>query len=279
MTTWIVLHEPLLRGSGFVAMFVTVALAETFSEARQLRVGRRRRWMHNLGLTALNTAMLRLVFPAGATAAAFWAATHGIGLLRLIALPPSVEIVLAMAMLDLTIYAQHRLFHSTPALFRFHQVHHADVDFDVTLGSRFHPVEMFLSMLIKIAAVVVIGASAPAVVLFELVLAATSLFNHGNVRIPSSLDRLLRLLIVTPAMHTVHHAVDRADRDSNFGFAISWWDHILGTYRDRSAVASPAFGLPEHQSGIDQTLAWMLLLPFLRTRRRHVSTHIHQEAA
>ncbi len=280
MTEWIVAHEAVLRGSAFAGMFALMAIAETIIEARPLRVVRQRRWPHNLALTVLNTVVLRLLFPAGATTAALWSAAHGTGLLRQVNLRPFAEIIVAIALLDFTIYLQHRLFHSVPLLFRFHQVHHADIDFDVTLGSRFHPVEMILSMAIKLAAVVVIGASAAAVVLFELLLAVTSLFNHANVRIPHSVDRMLRWLVVTPAMHVVHHSTKRADRDSNFGFSIPWWDRLFRTYRERSVVKRPAVGMPEHQSRLDQTVRWMLTLPFCSARARRLSSiETHQEAA
>jgi sterol desaturase/sphingolipid hydroxylase (fatty acid hydroxylase superfamily) len=280
MTDWIVTHDGILRASAFLTVFAAMAIAETIAEARPLRVARRQRWMHNLTLTAMNTVVLRLLFPAGAAAAAVWSAAHGTGLLRLVHLPPLAEMLVSIALLDLTIYAQHRLFHSVPLLFRFHSVHHADVDFDVTLGSRFHPVEMLLSMAIKLAAVVVIGASAAAVVMFELLLAVTSLFNHGNVRIPRAIDRVLRWLVVTPAMHLVHHSAERADRDSNFGFSIPWWDRLFRTYRERSAARRPVIGMPEHQSLLDQNILWMLALPF-RSRRapRPLPVETHQEAA
>lgn len=268
---WMVTHEAMVRGSAFVAVFVIVAVGETILEARPLRVARRKRWMHNLALTALNTAILRLLFPAGATAAALWSASHETGLLRHAGLPPVAQIILSIVLLDLTIYGQHRLFHAVPLLFRFHQVHHADIDFDVTLGSRFHPFEMLLSMAIKLAAVAVIGASPSAVVLFELLLAASSLFNHGNLRLPAAVDGVLRWLVVTPAMHAIHHSAERADRDTNFGFNIPWWDHMFRTYRERSTAASPRIGMPEHQSNLDQSVRWMLALPLpsLRTRRLH----------
>jgi sterol desaturase/sphingolipid hydroxylase (fatty acid hydroxylase superfamily) len=206
--------------------------------------------------------MLRIVFPAGAVSAALWADSRGFGLLHLVPWHPAVEAVLAIVALDLIIYGQHRLFHAVPLFFRFHQVHHADIDFDVTLGTRFHPVEMLLSMLIKLAAVALLGAGAVAVVLFEVLLAAASLFNHGNVRLPEKLDRVLRWVVVTPAMHTIHHSTERADRDTNFGFSTPWWDRLFRTYRARSVVSRPPIGMPDDQEGTLQTLRWMLVLPF-----------------
>ena len=276
MTGWIVAHEAVLRGSAFVAVFVLVAIAETIAEARPLRAPRPVRWTHNLTLTVLDTIVLRIVFPLGATAAAVWSAQRGIGLLRLVGWPPLLNALIAIALLDLTVYGQHALFHAVPQLFRFHQVHHADIDFDVTLGTRFHPIEMLLSMGIKIAAVVVIGASAATVVLFETLLAVTSLFNHGNLRLPGAVDRVLRRVVVTPAMHSVHHSVDESDQNKNFGFNVPWWDHLFGTYRERSSADPRLIGMAEHHDEIRQTVRWMLMLP-LRPMRRRSPTRIHPQ--
>lgn len=262
MNEWVLAHEALLRGVSFVSMFAVMALAEVFAEARPRRMARRGRWVHNIGLTLINTAMLRIVFPVGAVSAALWADARGFGLLHLVSWHPAVEIGLAIVVLDLVIYGQHRLFHAVPLFFRFHQVHHADIDYDVTLGTRFHPVEMLLSMVIKLAAVALLGAGAVAVVLFEILLAAASLFNHGNVRFPEKLDRVLRWVVVTPAMHSIHHSTELADRDMNFGFSSPWWDRIFGTYRAQSIVPQPAIGMTEYQQGTLQTLRWMLVLPF-----------------
>lgn len=280
MSGWIIAHEALLRGSAFAAVFVLVAIAETIVEARPLRVARRARWTQNLTLTLLNSITLRLLFPLGATAAAIWSDGRAIGLLRLVSWPPLLEVAIAIALLDLTIYGQHVLLHAVPVLFRFHQIHHADVDFDVTLGARFHPIEMLLSMVIKLSAVVVIGASAATVVLFETLLAVTSLFNHGNLRLPRAVDRALRWVVVTPAMHVVHHSPEPSDRNTNFGFNIPWWDHLFGTYRERSSADPRLVGMPDHQFDIRQNVRWMLMLPFRPTRPGPTSrVHTHQEAA
>jgi sterol desaturase/sphingolipid hydroxylase (fatty acid hydroxylase superfamily) len=242
-------------------------------------VARRSRWLHNLGLMLLNTAVLRLLFPIGAVAAALWTTKHGFGLLHLTSWPAGVEFVLAIVVLDLVIYGQHVLFHSVPFLFRVHKVHHADIDFDVTLGSRFHPAEMLLSMGIKLGAVALIGASASAVVLFETLLAVTSLFNHANVRLPQKVDLALRWFVVTPAMHSVHHSADRADRDMNFGFSIPWWDRMFGTYRARPSSERPAVGMPELQFATRQPVMWMLALPFRSFRSPAVTESPHLQRA
>jgi sterol desaturase/sphingolipid hydroxylase (fatty acid hydroxylase superfamily) len=281
MSAWFVAHEAVLRGTAFVSVFAAMAVAEVFLEARPLRVARRMRWLHNLGLTLVNTAALRVVFPLGAVSAALWSSRTGFGLFQLVEWHPAIEIVLSLVALDLIIYGQHVLFHAVPVLFRFHQVHHADVDFDVTLGTRFHPVEMALSMIIKFAAVAILGAGTAAVVLFETILAVASLFNHGNIRIAPALDRVLRWFIVTPAMHAIHHSAERADRDTNFGFNIPVWDRLFGTYRSVSAVASPAIGMPEHQENTRQTLRWMVMLPFRSFAERPDARRgqSHEEAA
>jgi sterol desaturase/sphingolipid hydroxylase (fatty acid hydroxylase superfamily) len=268
MSGWIEANALVLRSVSFAGIFAIMAIAEAMLEARPRRVARRRRWLHNLGLMLLNTAVLRLLFPIGAAGAALWSAKHGFGLLHLASWPAAVELLLAIVVLDLVIYGQHVLFHSVPFLFRVHKVHHADVDFDVTLGSRFHPVEMLLSMGIKLGAVALIGVSVPAVVVFETLLAVTSLFNHANVRLPIAVDRVLRWFVVTPAMHSVHHSADRADRDTNFGFSIPWWDRVFGTYRPRSSSERPSIGMPELQFQTRQTLGWMLALPFRSGRPR-----------
>ena len=261
MTGWVATHEAALRATAFGAVFLAMALAEVFVEERPLRLPRRTRWLHNLGLTLVNTIVLRVLFPLGAVSAALWSAERGFGLLHLTGWPPLLEIVLSMAVLDLVVYGQHLLFHAVPLLFRFHQVHHADVDFDVTLGTRFHPVEMLLSMTLKLAAIALLGASAAAVVLFETLLAAASLFNHANVRLPRALDRVLRWFVVTPAMHSIHHSAERADRNTNFGFCIPLWDRLFGTYRSAPSVERPVIGMPEFQQAAPQTLRWMLMLP------------------
>ena len=226
---------------------------------------RLRRWGANLGLVLLNTALLRLVFPVAAVGLAATAADRGWGLLNQIALPGGVELLLAIVALDLAIWAQHVFFHAVPALWRLHRVHHADLDYDLTTGARFHPLEILLSMLIKFAAILVLGPSVVAVILFEVILNGMAMFNHGNVGLPERLDRRLRWFLVTPDMHRVHHSVAADEANSNFGFNLSWWDRLFGTYRDQ-----PRGGHTGMTLGIDAArdprrvcgLPGMLLLPF-----------------
>lgn len=224
-----------------------MAVWEVVAPRRGATVGRLGRWPSNLGIVALNTAVLRIVFPTAAAGAAVLAEAKGWGLLNVISAPALVTVPASVLVLDLAIYAQHFGFHHVPVLWRLHRMHHADLDFDVTTGVRFHPIEVLLSMLIKIALVVVLGAPALGVVAFEVLLNATSMFNHGNVRLPRRLDGLLRLLVVTPEMHRVHHSVVRAETDSNFGFNFPWWDRLFGTYR-----AEPAAGHEGMTIGIDR---------------------------
>ncbi len=261
MSEILVSHEPTVRLAAFLVLFGTMATLELMVSARALRAPRGRRWPRNLGLTAINTAVLRVVFPAGATAAAVWASAHHFGLLQRFALPQPLAIVLAIVTLDAAIYAQHVALHAVPFLFRLHAVHHADIDFDVTLGARFHPVEMVLSMLWKLAAVAALGAPPAAVVLFEVILSGTSLFSHANVRVQVSADRLLRWILVTPAMHVVHHSAAPGETNSNFGFNLPWWDRLFGTYC-AEPKAPLRIGLPAHQRAEEQSLLWMLALPF-----------------
>ncbi|MCM2317537.1 MAG: sterol desaturase family protein [Thermoanaerobaculia bacterium] len=213
-------------------------------------------------MAAINTLIVRLVFPAGAVAAAILADHRGWGLLNRVELNPAVKLIVAIVALDLVVYWQHLLFHLVPLLFRFHRVHHADLDFDITLATRFHPMEMLASMVIKYVAVLLLGASPVTVLVFESVLNLTSMFNHANIRLPDRLDRLLRLVVVTPAMHRVHHSFHPSETNSNFGFNLPWWDRLFGTYRQQSLDSSITIGLPDLQGTTSQSIEWMLRLPF-----------------
>lgn len=225
--------EAIVRLGAFAAVLLVMALWELLAPRRRLTIRKAPRWASNLGLVVLNTIAARVLIPSTAVATAMWAESRGCGLLHLVNWPTWLEVVLAVLAFDLAIYLQHVMFHAVPALWRLHMVHHADLDFDVTTGLRFHTLEILLSALIKLAAVLVIGPSVTAVVVFEVLLNATSMFNHSNVRIPGRLDRLLRWSVVTPDMHRVHHSVIRREANSNFGFNLPWWDFLLGTYRDQ----------------------------------------------
>jgi sterol desaturase/sphingolipid hydroxylase (fatty acid hydroxylase superfamily) len=205
------------------------------------------RWSNNLALVAVDTLVVRVTFPVVAVGLAAMAEQRGWGLLNSFQLPPWLGFGLALLALDLVIYLQHVMFHAVPALWRLHRMHHADLEFDVTTGLRFHPGEIVLSMGIKLAAVAALGPPAAAVLVFEMLLNATAMFNHGNIRLPPGLDRVLRWLVVTPDMHRVHHSVRTEETNSNFGFNLPWWDRLLGTYR-----AQPATGHEGMTIGIDR---------------------------
>jgi len=261
--SWILDHEPAVRLSAFLGVFAVMALWELLGARRRL-VGRKgARWFANLGITILNTVVVRLLFPTAAVGMAVLASEHGWGVLNQVAAPAVLKILVAVLVLDLAIYLQHVMFHAVPMLWRLHMVHHADVDFDVTTGLRFHPVEIVLSMLIKLAVVVLLGPPVVAVLIFEVLLNATAMFNHGNVRIALSLDRVLRWIVVTPDMHRVHHSVTPQETNSNFGFNLPWWDRLLGTYKAQPAAGHETMTIGLEQCRVQrQSLLWMLVQPF-----------------
>jgi sterol desaturase/sphingolipid hydroxylase (fatty acid hydroxylase superfamily) len=277
--------EPLIRLAVFLGVFAAVALWEALAPRRARAFPRRVRWPNNIGLVLLDTALVRIVAPGAAIAVALAAEAHGWGLLGAAALPAWLAIPLAVALLDLAIYFQHVMFHAVPALWRLHRVHHADLDFDVTTGARFHPIEILLSTLIKMAAVAAIGAPAVAVFVFEVLLNATAMFNHANGRLPVALDRWLRLLVVTPDMHRVHHSIVYNETNSNFGFNLPWWDRLFGTYRVQPAAGHEAMtiGVDAFRTPGDLRLDRLLVQPFRDTpggyaiNRRPDAPHAEQE--
>lgn len=232
----VIASEPIIRLSCFGGGLLLMMLWEVLTPRRPQAIGRLLRWPNNLGLVVLDTVVVRLVFPLAAVGMAFLAQGHRWGLFNLVPLPVWLATLAAVLLLDLTIYGQHVAFHALPVLWRLHRMHHADLEFDVTTGLRFHPVEILLSMMIKLVAVAVLGAPPLAVLVFEVLLNVTSMFNHGNVRLPRGLDYMLRFVIVTPDMHRVHHSIDRRETDSNFGFNLPCWDRLFGTYRPQPAM-------------------------------------------
>jgi sterol desaturase/sphingolipid hydroxylase (fatty acid hydroxylase superfamily) len=239
-------YEPLTRVAAFAGVFAVMALWELRWPKRQLSLGRPRRWPGNLGVVALDSLIVRVLFPTAAVGVAIACEARGWGLFNWLAWPKGVAILVSVLVLDLTVYLQHVLFHAVPVLWRLHRMHHADLDIDVTTGVRFHPIEIVLSVLIKFGVVAAIGAPALAVLIFEVLLNATSMFNHSNVRMPPPVDALVRWLVVTPDMHRVHHSIIRAETDSNFGFNFPWWDRLFGTY-----CAEPAQGHQGMTIGIE----------------------------
>ena len=258
-------HEPTIRLGFFLGVFALVALWELAAPRRALVVSKARRWASNLGLVVLNTVMLRLLFPLAAVGVAAFCVQNGWGLINHFRVPFAIAVPLAVIAMDFVIWLQHVMVHAVPALWRLHRVHHADLDYDVTTGARFHPLEIILSMLIKFATIVVLGPPVVAVVIFEVLLNATAMFNHGNIRLPAGLDRVLRWIVVTPDMHRVHHSVEDDETNSNFGFNLPWWDRLFGTYRDQPRAGHVGMSIGIH--GYDNPrevdrLDGMLLLPF-----------------
>jgi sterol desaturase/sphingolipid hydroxylase (fatty acid hydroxylase superfamily) len=257
--------EIAVRLSSASVLFVLMALWELLAPRRALTTSKPIRWFGNLTIILLNTVVVPFGFPILPVAVAVLAQKNGWGLLNLFHPPYWMAVVVGVILLDLVVYFQHVLFHAVPALFRLHMVHHADLDFDVTTGLRFHPIEIILSTAIKLAAVIVFGPPALAVLVFEVLLNATSMFNHGNIRIPLALDRLLRLFVVTPEMHRVHHSVVIKETNSNFGFNLPWWDRLFGTYhaQPRAGHERMVIGLSQFRNANRLTLPWMLALPFI----------------
>jgi sterol desaturase/sphingolipid hydroxylase (fatty acid hydroxylase superfamily) len=262
---FVLAHEPAIRLSFFLGVFALVGLWEVARPRRALTVSKALRWTSNLALVGLNTMLLRLAFPLGAAGIAAFCAANGWGVLNHFRVPGWLGLPLAVIAMDFVIWLQHVMLHAVPALWRLHRVHHADLDYDVTTGARFHPIEIGLSMLIKFATITVLGPPVVAVVIFEVLLNATAMFNHGNIRLPAALDRALRGFVVTPDMHRVHHSIEDDETNSNFGFNLPWWDRLFGTYRDQPRAGHEAMtiGIRGHTDPREvERLDGMLVLPF-----------------
>ena len=259
-------NETVIRLTAFFGVLALVALAEIVLPRRRLTASKLRRWASNLGIVFLNSLFVRLLLPATAAGFAVFAAQRGWGVFNVLDAPAWVGIIASVVFLDFAIYLQHVMFHAVPALWRLHRMHHADLDFDVTTGARFHPIEILLSMLIKFAVIAVIGAPAAAVIIFEVLLNATAMFNHGNFRLPIGLDRVLRLFVVTPDMHRVHHSIEDHETNSNFGFNLPLWDRLFGTYKDQPDAGHEGMtiGIRDYREPkLVSDLPGMLILPFL----------------
>jgi sterol desaturase/sphingolipid hydroxylase (fatty acid hydroxylase superfamily) len=256
--------EATIRLVFFLGVFLLVGLAEHFWPRRALTVPKGQRWFCNGVIVVAGYAAARLVLPVMPVGVAEMAGLNGWGILNVLALPLWLKTILVILALDLVIYLQHRAFHRIPFFWRFHRMHHTDLDIDVSTGNRFHPLEILFSLVIKMGAVAILGAPVVAVVIFEVVLNATSLFNHGNLRIPADIDRWLRLMLVTPDMHRVHHSVIPRETDSNFSFNLPWWDRLLGTYRDqpREGHIGMTIGLKEFRDAGRLGIGYLLMLPF-----------------
>jgi sterol desaturase/sphingolipid hydroxylase (fatty acid hydroxylase superfamily) len=280
MNDFILNHEPVIRLACFFGVFAVMAGWELLAPRRRLSQSKRLRWLNNLGLLVFNTALLRLVFPLAAVGMAATAELNGWGLFNRVDAPAGLALLASVVILDGAIYLQHVMLHAVPLFWRLHRVHHADLDFDVTTGTRFHPLEILLSMLIKFSVIVLLGPPLVAVVVFEVLLNATSMFNHSNVRLPVPVDALLRRVIVTPDMHRVHHSHLEHETNSNFGFNLSFWDRLFGTYRNQ-----PEEGHERMVIGIDTfrdaahcvSLRGMLGIPFIGSLGEYAINRRHRE--
>ena len=279
METFLLSHEPTVRLAVFLGIFAIIAAWELAAPRRVLRESKSLRWTHNLALTMLNIVLVRVALPVVAIGVAALAAERGMGLLNLFHVPHPLAILLSVLALDLAIYLQHLMFHAVPLFWRLHRVHHADLDFDVTTGARFHPIEIGLSMLIKFAVILALGPPAVAVLVFEMLLNASSMFNHGNVRFPAAIDRVLRRVVVTPDMHRVHHSIDPRETNSNFGFSLPWWDRLFGTYRTEPQAGHEAMtiGIDRFRAPRELWLDRMLLQPFRSEDGAYSIAREHEE--
>ena len=256
--------EPYIRLGAFGGVFLAMALWEAAAPRRPQAIARSHRWPSNLGVVALDTALVRVLLPTSAVGAAVAAEEHTFGLFNVFAVPEWLAVLASVVLLDFIIYLQHVLFHAVPALWRLHRMHHTDLEFDVSTGLRFHPIEILLSMLLKLTVIAGLGAPPQAVLIFEVLLNATSMFNHGNVLLPPRIDRWLRWLVVTPDMHRVHHSIVPRETNSNFGFNLPWWDRLLGTYRDQPSAghAAMTIGIDAFRDARELRLDRMLVQPF-----------------
>lgn len=260
--------EMIIRLAAFGLFFSVFALWELVAPRRKLSIGRFRRWPGNLGILLVDIVTVRVLIPTAAVGASIYAAGHGWGLINYLQLRLSVAALIGFLALDLVIYAQHVVFHKVPLLWRLHRMHHADLDIDVTTGVRFHPLEILISLLIKMATIVLLGIPVVAVILFEVVLNVTSMFNHSNASMPTGLDRVLRFILVTPDMHRVHHSILRRETDSNFGFNLPWWDRLFGTYRAQPEAGhlGMTIGIPMFRDPGELRIDRMITQPFRNDR-------------
>jgi sterol desaturase/sphingolipid hydroxylase (fatty acid hydroxylase superfamily) len=267
MNDFIITNEAIIRLSAFFSIITIMAIWETLKPLMTLTISKKQRWINNFGLVVLNSIILRILFPTAAVGAAIFAMQHGWGLFNNITLPLWITVIISLIIMDMVIYFQHRIFHKIPMLWRLHLVHHADLNYDLSTGLRFHPIEIVLSMLIKFAIILILGIPIVAVIIFEIILNSLAIFNHSNISFPKKLDRILRWFIVTPNMHRVHHSVEFDETNSNYGFNLSWWDRLFKTYRQqtRAAPTNITIGLSEYRKPQQvYGLIQMLRLPFYK---------------
>lgn len=275
------MSEPQIRLAVFVGLFLALAAMEYLAPRRELKPVKARRWFTNWAIVAIDSVAVRLVFKAAAVGGALWAAENGVGLFNLVAAPYWIAFLVSIVVLDFAVWFSHLASHKVPLLWRMHRMHHSDVDIDVTTAIRFHPFEILLSMAWKYAVVLALGAPAAAVLVFEIILNGLAMFNHANMRLPLWLDGWLRLLIVTPDMHRVHHSTDMRETDSNYGFNLSIWDRMFGTYTDQPALGHDgmSIGIGEWQDERPTGLAWTLSVPFREQGREQASVEAERKVA
>ena len=269
MSDFVLNHEASLRMGVFISILLLMMGAEALFPRKNRALGRTHRWVSNLLIVIIDSIFVRLLFPIVAVGVAALSVKNGWGLLNMTPLPDWLEIVVALILLDMAIYWQHVAFHRIPFFWSFHKVHHVDRDIDVTTGLRFHPIEIVFSLAYKLAVVLVLGAPVLAVILFEIILNGCAMFNHSNVKLPLSVDRVLRRFIVTPDMHRVHHSIHMHETNSNYGFSLSLWDRIFKSYIDQPKAGHDdmVIGLEEHQTKAPASLSWSLLLPIKSIRK------------
>ena len=267
MEQWLVDHEMVIRGYVFYSMLIVLALWESLKPAKPPTTSTPLRWLNNFALLVLDNILLRLVFPTLAVVFSVYITTRGFGLLNLLDLPFWLALPFTVIMLDLTAYLVHRLLHKVPWLWRLHKIHHADLDYDVTTGLRFHPLESLVTVGITLLVIAALGTPPVAVVIYEILFVSTALFNHGNIHLPLTLDRLLRTCVVTPDMHRIHHSTDTREGNSNFTGIFSVWDRLFGTYCKEPAAGQNGMvmGLAEYRDARSVNLHRLLIMPFINT--------------
>jgi sterol desaturase/sphingolipid hydroxylase (fatty acid hydroxylase superfamily) len=265
MGDYITNHEAWIRLAFFIGVLLIIGLFEILVPRRKLNTSKASRWFGNFGVVVISNVLVRILFPITAVQLAFFVDQKDWGLFNTLPLSYGLVVILSIVLLDFIIYLQHVMFHAVPRLWRLHMMHHADLDYDLTTGVRFHPIEILISMGIKFSAIVVLGAPALAVIVFEIILNGTAMFNHGNFYLPLGLDRVLRWLVVTPDMHRVHHSVFPTETNKNFGFNLPWWDRLMGTYKAQPRLGHEGMtiGLNQFRDPSKLNLLWMLILPFV----------------
>lgn len=269
-SAFVLAYEPTIRLSVFIGLFVIFAWSEWLRPRRPLTVPKSTRWFTNIAIVVIDSALVRILFPAAAVGIAFWAQGEGYGLFNMISVPVWVAGLASIILLDFAVWLSHLLSHKIPIIWRLHRMHHSDRDFDVSTAIRFHPIEIIVSMIYKVAWVIALGAPAWSVILFEIILNGVAMFNHSNTKLPLAVDRILRLIIVTPDMHRVHHSTNPDETDSNYGFNFPFWDRLFGTYIDQPELGHDEMeiGLAAWRDERPNRLGWSLSVPFLPYEKR-----------